>query len=364
MTNPKTAIAYFGNYPPLYTRVRTTLKGLRKNNITIYECWSDYPWLLIRLMILAIKYLKVASKVNLLMVSEGGQAYVPLAKMLAWLTQKPLLFDAFLSYYHVKVIDTKAIKPNSIKSRYYFYLDKKSCGLADLVLLDTNEHINYFCKTFILPKSKFTALPVGSDDEWFYPMPNENSNKNKEFIIFLVASFYPLHGVEYVVRAAKILEKRPEIKFILVGNGPMRKATEELARSLALKNIRFRDSIPPYQLPYLMKEADVCLGQFGGTEHTQLVVPAKVYDAMAMAKPIITGSTNAVRAVFKDRENIILCPVANPETLAEAILLLKENAILREKIAQNGYKLFQEKFTPAKTGAILASIINGLTESH
>ncbi len=364
MINSKIAIAYFGNYPPLYTRVRTTLKGLRKNNISIYECWSDYPWLWLRLMILAIKYLRVASKINLLMVSEGGQAYVPLAKILSKLTKKTLLFDAFLSYYHVKAIDTKAIKSDSLKGRYYFYLDKKSCELADLVLLDTDEHINYFCRTFGLTKSKFQSLPVGSDDEWFYPMQKENNTRSDTFVVFLVASFYPLHGVEYVVRAAKILENQPQIKFVLVGNGPMRKTTERLANSLALKNMRFRDSIPPYQLPYLMKEADVCLGQFGITEHTQLVVPAKVYDAIAMAKPVITGDTKAVKAVFTDQENIILCPVANPEALADKILLLKKNPALKEKISQNGYRVFQEKFTPAKTGANLAVIIQKMVKDR
>ena len=113
-----------------------------------------------------------------------------------------------------------------------------------------------------------------------------------------------------------------------------------------------------------MKEADVCLGQFGITEHTQLVVPAKVYDAIAMAKPVITGDTKAVKAVFTDQENIILCPVANPEALADKILLLKKNPALKEKISQNGYRVFQEKFTPAKTGANLAVIIQKMVKDR
>lgn len=364
MSNKKTAIAYFGNYPPLYTRVRTTLKGLRKNGVEIHECSSDYPWRWLRLIILTFKYLKIAKKVNALMVSEGGQAYVPLAKILAVLTKKPLLFDAFLSYYHVLVIDTKMVKPQSLKGRYFFYLDKLSCKLADLVLLDTEEHINYFCQTFTLPHSKFLSLPVGSDDEWFYPMVKKSNQGSSSFIVFLVASFYPLHGIEHVVQAAKILEEYPDIKFIIAGNGPTRKTIEQLIKSLSSKNIKLQDFVPPYELPYLMREADVCLGQFGNTEHTQLVVPAKVYDALAMQKPVITGNTNAVRKVLTDKENVILCPVADPQALAESILLLKNNAQLREKIAKNSYLFFRENFPLVKTGAQLKSIIQNLIKNY
>ena len=360
MTMTKPVVAYFGNYPPLYTRVRTTLKGLEKNNIQVIECRHDHPWLWLRLLILAFKYLRIARKVDVLMVAEGGQAHVPLAKILAKLTKKPLLFDAFLSYYHVKVIDTKVIKPNSLKGYYYYYLDKLSCALADLVLLDTDEHIKYFCRTFALPKLQFRTLPVGSDEEWFYPRQNDDGPQDKSFIIFLVTSFYPLHGVEYVVKAAKILESYPDIQFIVVGNGSTRAEVQRLAGSLHLKNIKFRDGVPPYQLPYLMAGADICLGQFGHTEHTQLVVPAKVYDALAMAKPIITGRTRAVESSFIDRENIILCPVADPNALAHAILLLKNNPALRKKIAKNGYGLFKERFSLAKTGAQLKTILQEL----
>jgi len=42
--------------------------------------------------------------------------------------------------------------------------------------------------------------------------------------------------------------------------------------------------------------------------------------------------------------------MANPEALAEAILTLKDDEKLRDKIAENGYRLFKEKLTPKAIG--------------
>ena len=42
--------------------------------------------------------------------------------------------------------------------------------------------------------------------------------------------------------------------------------------------------------------------------------------------------------------------MANPEALAQSILLLRNDAKLRKKIARNGYALYKKKFTPNAIG--------------
>ncbi|MEK7086949.1 MAG: glycosyltransferase family 9 protein, partial [Patescibacteria group bacterium] len=186
---------------------------------------------------------------------------------------------------------------------------------------------------------------------------DEQRKGNSDFSVFLVASFYPIHGVEHVVRAAKILEKYPDIKFLIVGDGMTRSISENLAKELGSKNLTFRGIVTPEILAGLMVSADICLGQFGNTEHAEMVVPAKVYDAAAMAKPIITGGGRAVKSVFTDNSNALFCEFGNPADLAQKILLLKKNAALRKKIAQNVHSLFKIEFSLIKTGENLSHII-------
>lgn len=357
MSREKIRVAYFGNYDPLYTRVRTVLKGLRLNNVEVIECRSNQRNRLFRLAILAYAYFKINKNVDLILVSEGGQAYVPLAKIISVFTRKPLLFDAFISYYHVKVIDTKSVKPNSLKGFYFYYLDKISCLLADRIILDTKEHVQYFCKEFGLPYNKFKVLPVGSDDEMFYPQKNGAHKRTGNFLVFLVTSFYPVHGVEHVVQAAKILENHSDIKFLVVGDGLTKPNIIKLAGKLEVRNVEFKGIVPPYFLPDLMSQSDVCLGQFGGTDHGDMVVPAKVYDSMAMSKPIITGRGRAVQANFENGKHLVMCPFADAKSLANAILALKENDMAREEMARGGYNFFKEKFDLRAVGLVARDIL-------
>lgn len=53
-------------------------------------------------------------------------------------------------------------------------------------------------------------------------------------------------------------------------------------------------------------------------------------------------NTPAIREILVNNENIILSEPENPDSLAEAVLRLKNNEILRNKIKNNAYRLFQE----------------------
>jgi glycosyltransferase involved in cell wall biosynthesis len=120
------------------------------------------------------------------------------------------------------------------------------------------------------------------------------------FVVFLVTSFFPLHGVEHVLEAAKLLESTPAIRFRIVGDGYLRDTMLARARALRLTNTTFEGLVPAAELPARMAGADICLGQFGATAASDMVVPAKVFDALAMAKPVVTSGTLAIRDAFVD----------------------------------------------------------------
>jgi len=113
-------------------------------------------------------------------------------------------------------------------------------------------------------------------------------------------------------------------------------------------------------VPKYIKKADICLGIFGDTQKTQRVIPNKVYEAIAMKKPVITADTPAVRELFTDRKNILFCKTADPEDLAEKILELKNNEDIREKIAKGGYEIFKKYATPIVIGKKLKRDIYNL----
>ena len=112
-----------------------------------------------------------------------------------------------------------------------------------------------------------------------------------------------------------------------------------------IHNISFIAPVPYGELPVLMAQADVCLGIFGDSPKTDLVIPNKVYEAIAMGKAIITADTPAIRELLNDKENVLFCRKADARDLADKIRLLKNSPDIGDIIGKGARKLFQEKLT-------------------
>jgi glycosyltransferase involved in cell wall biosynthesis len=177
------------------------------------------------------------------------------------------------------------------------------------------------------------------------------------FKILFFGTYVPLHGASYIVKAAQLLEHELGIHFMFIGNGQDRQKIHNLVRSLELKNIAFKAMLEPVHLKQEIAGAYVCLGIFGNTPKTPLVIPNKVFEALAMGKAVITADTPAIRELFGEDE-LMLVPAADPEALADAIKKLKNDPTLRGRIAQRGHKKFLRTASYSVIGKELVAIIN------
>lgn len=348
MEKAKFSVAYFGSYDPLHPRPRLTIKGLQKNGVEVLECNDRNKNLAIRLKNIALSYWEIRNSTHMIFVCGAGQAYVPLAKFLGILTGKKVVLDAFISYYHVHVKDNKDAGRFSFKAAYFYALDFFGCLLADLVFLDTPEHAEYFQNKFFLSKRKLAVFPVGSDEDVYFPRPRILADKIK---VFCISSYYPIHGMEYVIEAARILLPHGNIELWLYGDGPRKREIQKSAENL--KNVHFGGRVDPIQLPKIMAEADICLGQFGETEQAGMVVPFKVWDAIAMGKPVITRRNTPLERLFSDRE-IFYVEAGDPGSLFRAISSLAGDPELRARMAERAYRVYIENGTAERTGWVLA----------
>lgn len=343
----------FGSYNLGYPRNRIILKGLKKNKIEVIECKDMTPIFLLRYLKLIKKY---RSDYDAMITCYLGHANVPPARMLTKLIKKPLIFDAFISLYDTYVFDRKLVKENSLKSKLYFYSDKLACMLSDVVLLDTNEHINYFHEKFGVEKKKFRRIFIGADDAVFYPQKIEMGDG--AFTITFHGTFIPLQGMQYIVKAAKLLESHKDIKFEILGSGQTHAEITDLSRKLNVKNIVFKKPVNYEKVPDFIARGDVCLGIFGDTVKAKRVIPNKAFEILAMKKPLITGASPAIReAGVVNRENALLVEMANPTAIADGILELKKDEKLRNNIAKRGYELFKKNFTPKIIGGHLKRVL-------
>ena len=345
MIKENLAVCFFGIYNPKYSRNRVLIQGLEENNIKVIQCRTELKGV-IKYFDLIKKHWKVRKQYDVLFVAFPGFQSMILAK---FLTRKKIVFDSFAPLYESEVLDRKNTKKGSFKARYYWHLDRLSAKWADIVLLDTDEHIKYFVKEFGLKKEKFVRVLVGTDNKVLRPIKiDDNLNS---FVVHFHGNDIPLQGIEYILETVKLLEKNVNIKFNIIGS-----SIKEKYEGDNYKNVTFIDNISYEKLPEYINKADICLGIFGNTEKAKRVIPNKVYEAAACKKPVITTDTPAIRELFIN-EDLFLIPTADPEKLIEAILKLKEDPILRNRLAENAYNKFIQNMTPEILGKELIKII-------
>ena len=339
-----------------YTRNSVILKGLKANGVEVIECTDSSKSYLLRYPKVLLKFIfKKREDFDLIFIGFLGQPLVPIINKLS---NKPIVFDAFLSTYDTMCFDRKKIKPDSIGGRFFYWLDKHSCELANTVLLDTNAHIDYFVNTFGLKRDKFQRILVGADDSIFYPINLDINEDDTIFNVFYYGTYLPLQGIEYIIKAAKKLEDYKDIKFKIVGKGMEYKKTMKLIQELDVNNIDFVDWIPYNELPLEIAKADACLGgHFSNIDKAKRVISGKTYQFIAMKKPVIIGDKPANRELFEHRKNAMLVEMANADALVDAILELKEDHKLRVQIAENGYNTFLENGSSNVIGESLREII-------
>ena len=342
-------IYFLGDYDPTYIRNDVIISGLQEAGAEVLL--SNIPGSTpSRLFTLAKQYIKNGTSADVVFVgsSDSSRWIVTMMKILTF-GRKPLVWDAHYSIYDTYVNDRKLAGPHSIKAMYYWFIDQMTCQLADKVLLDANAHIEYFVKTFHVNKEKFIRVLVGANPKKLIPTAHRDPSP-ENFIVSFHGKYIPLQGVPHIIRAAKLLESNNDIHFKLIGSGQTFAEVATLAKSLGVKNVEFIKRIPYEEIPNCLIGADVSLGIFGDTEKTQKVIANKIYEAVALGVPVISADTPAIRELFTDRENILLCRTADPKDLASKILELKNDRALRERIAKGGRNLFNEQTTPKLIG--------------
>jgi glycosyltransferase involved in cell wall biosynthesis len=294
-----------------------------------------------------VRFLRSKHKCDIIIVGFFGQFLVPIVRLL---TRKKIVFDTFLSAYQTLAFDRKVINPQGFGAALIRFVEKLSCRIADVCLLDTQQHIEYFIKEYHLDRSKFRRSFLGASSA---KVPTATIQGANGPIVHFHGEFQALHGVKYIIEAAKQL---PEAKFRMIGAGRELKTCIAHCKALKAENVEFIPMVPFETVKAYINEATVCLGIFGETQKAQLVIPIKVYEALAMGKAVITSNTPAIRELLTHREDVFLCNPADSDDLALAIRTLLTDPDLRQKIATNGHRTFLERCSPIMIGRDIAKL--------
>jgi glycosyltransferase involved in cell wall biosynthesis len=156
---------------------------------------------------------------------------------------------------------------------------------------------------------------VGVDPAKVFPIPNAISPRQldvpepetpvrprfgagpDDFVAMTVRRLYPKNGVQYAVRAVPhCLERIPNFRLIIIGDGPLRPDIERTVRELNIQDrVMFLGTLPNSELPLYMKEADI--GIFPSLAEATSIA---ALEFMAVGTPVVASRVGGLPEIVRD----------------------------------------------------------------
>ncbi len=377
--NYKMIVCYFGGYDKNYSRNKINIDGLQANGVRLIHCSIRKPTFrtesMVSIVLYCIKlpfhfvyrnlyliykgYQKfIKYRYDIILVGYPGHLDLPAAMVLRFIINKPILFDSLISIHDTFVTDREILR-NKFLSRILYSFEKNLYKIPNYIFLDTKTHSDFVSKKYKIPSQKIGYLYIGALKGMNVYKKRHN---NQAFKVVFYGYASPLHGIEYIIKAAKLCESL-DIEFVFIGGGQTRKNDLALARKLNVKKVEFLPSLPENKALKIIYTADLMLGIFKGNKKANRVIPNKVYQGIALGIPVLTSQTDGIKEVFTNKKDILLCKPANEFSIASSIRLIFSDNLLRKKLSENGYELYLNNFTPQKTGHHLVKLLDQ-TVSH
>jgi glycosyltransferase involved in cell wall biosynthesis len=381
MSKPTLRVCYFGTYRANYARNTIMIDGLRRAGVEVIEChetlWQSFedrervasggwfsPAFALRVLRtylrLLLRYARMPKDFDVLVVGYPGQFDLFLARVLSWMVGKPLVWDVLMSIYLI-CLERGLHQRSPLTIAIIRIAELLACRLPDRLILDTQTYVDWFCESYRIDPQRFRRVPLTADERLFDPALSARAERDPARMrVLYYGTFIPNHGVHYIIEAARLLAAQPAIVFEFVGDGPQLASAKALAASYGLGNVLFSGWVEKDALAERIAAADICLGAFGGTPQSLMTVHNKIYEAMAMARPVITGDSPAVRERLRDGEQLFLCDRRDPHSLAELLLHLRERPALAAQVAARGRRYFEDHCSVAQTSAAFAQVLREL----
>lgn len=196
------------------------------------------------------------------------------------------------------------------------------------------------------------VIPMGVDFKAFGKNKKNHAirkrfNIDGKFILF-VGRLAEKKGLKYLIMAMPdVLNKFPDAKLVIVGNGPEKDNIMKLISELGLtKNIVLAGKIENKELPDYYAAADVFVGpsivtKKGDTEGLGVVF----LEALASGTCVIGSNVGGVPDIIKNNKTGLLVKEKDPRELAEAIIKVLSDAKLRDKLARQGQRYIKANFS-------------------
>ena len=201
------------------------------------------------------------------------------------------------------------------------------------------------------PKSKVVWLPNGVDLSYYDPSKYQSEWRKsvglkQDDAVFLYAGIIGYaQGLDLLLDAANLLKEKSEIKIVLLGDGPEKERLIKKAVVMQLKNVLFFDPVPKSQMPAIIAAANAAIIPLRRLDLFKGAIPSKIFEVLAMQKPILLGVEGEAKTLFIDdgQCGLFFTPESSHE-LAESITYMCQHPDEVKIWGENARNYVDQKF--------------------
>lgn len=181
------------------------------------------------------------------------------------------------------------------------------------------------------------ALESSPDDVAAFRSANGLTDK---FVAAYVGTHGMAHALDTALDAAALLRDRSDIAFLLVGDGAERERLVAARAQRGLDNVVMLGLQPRSAMPVIWGATDAALVLLRRSDTFLSVLPSKMFEAMAAAKPVLLGVAGEAKAMLDHAESGIAVPPEDAVALAAAVIRLADDDALAARLGQAGQRYF------------------------
>ncbi|MGZ3883075.1 MAG: glycosyltransferase family 4 protein, partial [Bacteroidia bacterium] len=194
------------------------------------------------------------------------------------------------------------------------------------------------------PKVKTYWLPNGVDLGYYDPqhIPESSWREKNRFtpgdFIFLYGGILGIsQGLEIILEAAEKVRQNPQLKFVLLGNGPEQHKLMALKEAKQLDNVFFFESVPKSEMPAILKSVNAAIIPLKKLDLFKGAIPSKLFETLAMEVPVLLGVDGEARELFIDQGKCgLYFEPEHAEALASCVLTISSDKTLAAQLGRNG----------------------------
>ena len=217
-----------------------------------------------------------------------------------------------------------------------------------------------------IPAEKVHVIPNGADIETYRrnidgrPMRAKLGLSDK-FVVSYMGSHGISHGLSAVLDAAALHRHRADILYLLVGEGAEKEMLQAKRDSLGLDNVRMLPHQPPEAMPELYAASDLCLVPLRDVPIFETFVPSKLFEILAMGRPIIGSVRGEARSILERSGGAMLIPPEDPAALVSAIDSLRKEPARRTAMGRAGRTFVEANYSHGALAERYLQVLKSVT---